>query len=148
MLQIDCKPVKSFYWGKLWRNIQACWPITKTWWWPWRTIATIALFGPHLVQECHFKGTLKPHSNSKKWRGAVPLRTPPQGGTPALKIPPFMYILVPRRGDKPLVFLRVFLYLQFGCGFHHIFSYFFAQDMVSKASVTNYDCLIRRQFRG
>ena len=34
-----------------------------------------------------FPGTLKPH-NFKKWQGAAPLRTPPQGGTTPLKISP------------------------------------------------------------
>ena len=34
-----------------------------------------------------FLGTLKQYK-SKKWRGAMSLRTPPQGGTSPLKIPP------------------------------------------------------------
>ena len=106
---------------------------TKTWWWP---CEYTTLFGPHLVQECHFRAPWS-RTNSKKWRGAVPLRTPPQGGGhPPLKSPPVVYILVPRRGEKPLVFLRFFVFFNLA-QFHHILT-LFAQIMVSKASVTNY----------
>ena len=66
----------------------------------------------------------------------MPLRTPPQGGDTPLKIPPVVYILVPRRGEKPLVFLRFFVFFNLA-QFHHILT-LFAQVMVSKASVTNY----------
>ena len=99
---------------------------TKTLWWP---CEYTTLFGPHLVQECHFRAPWSCKKNSKKWRGAVPLRTPPQGGNP-----PTVYILVPRRGKKPVFY--GFCILQFGS----ISPYFllFAQVMVSKASVTNY----------
>ena len=105
---------------------------TKTWWWP---CEYTTLFGPHLVQECHFRAPWS-RTNSKKWRGAAPLRTPPQGGDTPLKIPPVVYILVPRRGEKPLVFLRFFVFFNLA-QFHHILT-LFAQIMVSKASVTNY----------
>ena len=39
---------------------------TKTWWWP---CEYTTLFGPHLVQECHFRAPWS-RTNSKKWRGA------------------------------------------------------------------------------
>ena len=65
-----------------------------------------------------------------------PFEPTPQGGEPPLKIPPVVYILVPRRGEKPLVFLRFFVFFNLA-QFHHILT-LFAQIMVSKASVTNY----------
>ena len=76
---------------------------------------------------------MKPHKFQKVAR---PLRTPPQGGTPPLKSP-LVYVLVPRRGEKPLVFFTVFCILQFGLII--IILTLFAQVMVSKAIVTNYD---------
>ena len=91
---------------------------TKTWWWP---CEYTTLFGPHLVQECHFRAPWS-RANSKKWRGTAPLRTPPQGGTPPLKIPPVVYILVPRRGEKPLFysFLYSSIWLNFTIFLHFL----------------------------
>ena len=102
---------------------------TKTWWWP---CEYATLFGPHLVQECHFRAPWS-RTNSKKWRGAVPLWTPPQGGKPPLKSPRCVRFS-PQARRKTGGFLTVFCILQF----HHILT-LFAQLMVSKASVTNYD---------
>ena len=86
-----------------------------------------------------FPGTLKPHKFQKVARGCAPSNPASRGDTP-LKIPPVVYILVPRRGEKPLVFLRFFVFFNLA-QFHHkkIILTLFAQVMVSKASVTNYD---------
>ena len=99
---------------------------TKTWWWP---CEYTTLFGPHLVPERHFWAPWS-RADSKKWRGAAPL-----------KIPPRVYVLVPRRGEKPLVFLRFFVFFNLA-QFHHILT-LFTQVMVSKASATNYDVKTR-----
>ena len=77
---------------------------TKTWWWP---CECTTLFGPHLVQECHFRAPWS-RTNTKKWRGAAPLRTPSH--TPPLKFPPVVYMLVPRRGEKTAGFFTVFVF--------------------------------------
>ena len=82
-----------------------------------------------------FPGTLKLHKFEKVARGCAPLNPASRGDTP-LEIPPVVYILVPRRGEKPLVFLQVFVFFNLA-QFHHILT-LFAQIMVSKASVTNY----------
>ena len=88
---------------------------------PQSLLWTTTLFGPHLVQECHFRAPWS-RANSKKWRGTAPLRTPPQGGTPPLKIPPVVYILVPRRGEKPLFysFLYSSIWLNFTIFLHFL----------------------------
>ena len=65
------------------------------------------------VPECHF-------------RVAAPIRTP---------LNPHVYVLVPRRGEKPLGFFTVFVFFNFAI----IILTLFAQIMVSKASATNYD---------
>ena len=107
---------------------------TKTWWWP---CEYTTLFGPHLVQECHFRAPWS-RSNSKKWRGAVPLRTPPQGGIPPLKSPRCVYFS-PQAWRKTAVFLRFFVFFNLAQFHHNFILTLFAQVMVSKASVTNYD---------
>ena len=83
-----------------------------------------------------FPGTLKPHKFKKVARGCAPSNPASRGDTP-LKIPPVVYILVPRRGEKPLVFYG-FLYSSIWLNFTIIILTLFAQIMVSKASVTNY----------
>ena len=68
--------------------------------------------------------------------GLRPFEPRLKGGHPPLKSPSVVYVLVPRRGEKPLVFLRFFVFFNLA-QFHHIFT-LFAQIMVSQASVTNY----------
>ena len=67
----------------------------------------------------------------------MPLRTPPQGGTPPLKSPRCVYFSPQARRKTAVFFLRFFVFFNLA-QFHHILT-LFAQVMVSKASVTNYD---------
>ena len=75
--------------------------------------------------------------------GLCPFEPRLKGGDTPLKNPPVVYILVPRRGEKPLVFLWFFVFFNLA-QFHHILT-LFAQIMVSKASVTNYGAAGKEQ---
>ena len=80
-----------------------------------------------------FPGSLKPHKFQKVARGCAPSNPASREGNP-----PLVYILVPRRGEKPLVFYG-FLYSSIWLIFIIIILTLFAQVMVSKAIVANYD---------
>ena len=67
-----------------------------------------------------FPGTPEAVQIPKSGEGLRPFEPRLKGGDTPLKIPPVVYILVPRRGEKPLVFLRFFVFFNLA-QFHHIF---------------------------
>ena len=72
----------------------------------------------------------------KSARGLCPFEPRLKGGIPPLKSPRCVYFS-PQARRKTAVFLRFFVFFNLA-QFHHILT-LFAQVMVSKASVTNYD---------
>ena len=84
-----------------------------------------------------FPGTLKAVQIPKSGEGLCPFEPRLKGGIPPLKSPRCVYFSHQAR-RKTAGFFYGFLYSLILAQFHHILT-LFAQVMVSKASVTNYD---------